>query len=481
MSYESQLKEEIKILNKLHCIRAVDSLYYLLQLLWEVIIKDEFIDNWHIPYLCEELEKISPNIIARKPKDYDLIINIPPGTSKSTIVTIMWDVWLWLQDPTLVIINSSYAAGLSTDHGILFGEIVNSEMFNDIFQPHFIKNFGENLSFKKNTERVITNNFGGSRIVTSTKGMITGKHAHLIKRDDPINPKEAESMAYRKSANHFNDRTLSSRRKQKESTVTVTVMQRLHEEDTTGNDLNKKDAKIKHICLPAEIAENINPPELKENYVNGLLDSKRLSINVLNDFKSILGGYGYAGQFMQNPSPEEGGIIKKNWFTFIEKAPEDIAWDLWLDTAFTDNKNNDPTGFLMVGDDMINGRIIIRNFESKWMGLPELIEYIPEFMKNNGGDLATMVYVEPKASGYDVINLLKKQINVTKIVGSLVQQGKMVRAHYASPFIQSSRVVLVRGNWNDAFIHELTAFPTAAHDEAIDLIGYSIKQYLRNE
>ena len=72
--------------------------------------------NWHIPYLCEELQKLSKYIVHREPKPYDLIVNIPPGTTKSTIVTIMWPVWLWTQDPTIRIITNSYSGGLSIEH-----------------------------------------------------------------------------------------------------------------------------------------------------------------------------------------------------------------------------------------------------------------------------------------------------------------------------------------------------------------------------
>ena len=293
---------------ELHRRKASKSMYYMLKLLWDVIIQDRFIDNWHIPYLCSELEKISDNIINREPKDYDLIINIPPGTSKSTIVTIMWDVWLWIKDPSLVIINSSYSAGLSSDHGIKFGTIIRSEFFLEIFQPYFKEVHGKELLLTKDTETIVTNNFGGGRIATSTGGTITGKHAHVIKWDDPLDPEQAESVTFRKKAERFIGRTLASRKKQKESTVTVGIMQRLNEDDPTGIELGKqKDGKrIKHICLPAELSTLVQPPELSKMYVNGLLDPVRLSAKILNDFRIDLGAYAYGGQFDQNPKPAEG-------------------------------------------------------------------------------------------------------------------------------------------------------------------------------
>ena len=89
-------------------------------------------------------------------------------------------------------------------------------------------------------------------------------------------------------------------------------MQRLHEQDPTGEMLSKRDKKIKHICLPAENKGNVLPPELADNYVGGLLDPVRLDAEVLAESKTDLGSFGYAGQFDQKPAPDEGGIFKRD-------------------------------------------------------------------------------------------------------------------------------------------------------------------------
>lgn len=80
-------------------------MFFFVKTFWSTIIKEEPVYNWHIPYLCKELQAIAQCIIERKPKPYDLIVNIPPGTTKSTIVTIIFPVWLWIKDPTIRIIT----------------------------------------------------------------------------------------------------------------------------------------------------------------------------------------------------------------------------------------------------------------------------------------------------------------------------------------------------------------------------------------
>ena len=123
---------------------------------------------------------------------------------------------------------------------------------------------------------------GGARYSTSTGGTITGKHAHVIINDDPVNPKQAESPAMRLQANDHT-KTLSSRKVDKKNTPMVTIMQRLHDDDVTGYLLKKKKDKIRHICLPAEVSERVNPPELKERYIDGLLDPVRIDREVIDE------------------------------------------------------------------------------------------------------------------------------------------------------------------------------------------------------
>ena len=66
---------------------------------WPAIEPDELVLNWHIEYLCNRLQKLFENWEKKKPAR-DLIINIPPGTSKSRICTIIFPVWCWTRKPS---------------------------------------------------------------------------------------------------------------------------------------------------------------------------------------------------------------------------------------------------------------------------------------------------------------------------------------------------------------------------------------------
>jgi len=312
-----------------------NSFFEFVQSFWSVVIKEVPQYNWHIPYLCEELQKLSVSIVNRDKKPYDLIINIPPGTTKSTIVTIMFPAWLWTQDPTLRIITNSYSAELSTEHAVKSRDIIQSDKYKSLFPEVVIR---RDKSGKENYENTAT----GARYTTSTGGTITGKHAHVIINDDPLNPKQAASDVQRKEANEHT-KTLSSRKVDKSKTPTITIMQRLHESDVTGYLIAKKGENIRHICLPAESNGDVRPESLRDNYINGLLDPVRLSREVLDEALVDLGSRGYAGQYGQSPVADGGNIIKNEWFQYISRADFERLRELepivfFAYRAFTDNK-----------------------------------------------------------------------------------------------------------------------------------------------
>ena len=457
--------------------KCVKDFFYFVQTFWDVIIQEEPTYNWHIPFLCRELQELSVSIVARQPKPYDLIINIPPGTTKSTIVTIMWPVWLWTQDATIRIITNSYSGGLSIEHAMKSKDILQSDKFKRLFPDIVIR---KDKSGKQNYE----NTKLGFRYATSTGATITGFHAHVIINDDPVNPKQAESEPMRIQANEHT-KTLSSRKVNKANTPTVTIMQRLHEEDVTGYLLKKKGENIRHICLPAEDSENVKPAELRKYYINGLLDPSRLGRSVLDEAKTDLGSRGYAGQYSQAPSVDGGNIIKENWFRRISFADfralrfkEPIHF--FLDTAY-DSRNrktdNDPSGIIAACK--IKNNIYITHANKVWKTFPELLRFLPEYMYANDYDqYQSTLRIEPKANGKSVCQQLEESTSLNVTYTPTPTDGKDVRLHAIAPKVECGRVYLVDGEWNEEFIDEVCGFPTKVHDEYVDLLGYAVNYFM---
>jgi predicted phage terminase large subunit-like protein len=124
-------------------------------------------------------------------------------------------------------------------------------------------------------------------------------------------------------------------------------------------------------------------------------------------------------------------------------------------------------------------RLYIRHAVSDYLEMPECLKFTEEYAINNQLQAQSRIYIEPKASGKSLTQLLNADtnLNAVEIESQLVREGKNARLQTAAPKIESGRVFLVEGSWNDEFRHQLTDFPVAEHDEYVDLIGYATDFY----
>lgn len=458
---------------------------YFVKEFWDVIIQDSLVWNWHMDVLCDEIQAVYERVIGnevqdpddpkkkiriRQPKFYDLIINIPPGTTKSTICTVMAPVWSWTRDASLRHITASYSYTLSTEHAVKSRDIIRSDKYRLYFPNVAIKLDEDNKTDYKTIN-------GGQRYASSITGSLTGTHGHIITIDDPLNPKQAASDAELETANTFFSSTLPTRKVDKAVTPTILIMQRLAINDPSGYLLAKGKDNIRKVCLPATLCGNVSPAEYKEKYIDGLLDPVRLNGAILKEMKVDLGSAEYAAQMDQDPVPPGGIILKRDWFQIVDRPiPIESVRHFQLDTAYTKDQENDPTAIVSYyreGSD-----IYITNAESNWFELPELLKWLPANVRNNGyKDNESMVRVEPKASGKSVVQQLKSDTDLNIVESEAPDKDKIVRAKTASPKIEAGRVKLHRGAWNESFITQCCSFPKAPHDDELDCLT----EIVRNE
>lgn len=285
---------------------------------WSIIVPEKLIWSWHMQLLCDEFQKVAERVFANLPKAYDEVVNISPGTSKSTIASIMLPAWAWTRMPSCRIISGSYQYSLATDLSRKSRDVIKSELYQKCFPGIDIREDQDSKGFFVNTK-------GGERYAIGTDGGVMGKHAHIIIIDDPLDPKQAASDADLKTANRWMEETLPSRKVDKRVTPTILIMQRLHEYDPSGSRLAKADkVPVRHICLPAELTDKVNPPELAAFYVDGLMDPVRLDRQVLAEAESQ-GDYSYAGQYLQDPIPRGGAMFDVTMLK-IGTPPPHFRW-----------------------------------------------------------------------------------------------------------------------------------------------------------
>lgn len=445
--------------------------YYFVQEFWSTIINENPVWNWHIKFLCDKLQSIALRVKNRLPAEYDwVIINVPPGSSKSTIITVFYPLWVWTVDYSQRFICGSYSSTVSEDLADKAKKVFVSEKYRAYFPG---------VGIRSDAKTKLENGHNAERYTTSTGSGITGIHAHQIIIDDPLNTQEANSEAERITANKWMTETLGSRKVDKKITVSILVMQRLHEEDPTGFLLDQPGLKIDHVCIPASLPKmevnNVQPIELRDYYVNDLFDAVRSDWGVLEAQRKTLGSYGYAGQYDQRPADLSGGIIKRSWFEVVDIYHADKTKRFQLDTAYTKNSDNDPSG--MISYFVENNNVYLTNWEDERLEFPKLCQWVVNQTAANGYNEKSIIRVEPKASGKSVVQQLSDTTKLNITESDNPEKDKVTRATSITAKLEAGRVKLVRGAWNQAFLDQVCTFPNAKHDEAVDCLV----EIVRNE
>lgn len=428
--------------------------------------------NWHHKYLCDELQKEAERIIEQRPKTRDIIINVPFRSTKSLLVTVLFPVWCWVKDPKLRFITASYSAELSIEHATRSRDVILSDWFQGLWGDIFHIKKDQNLKAR------YENNWLGVRRATSVGGTVTGQGGDFLIVDDPVSPQHAASQIERENANEWYRTTFYSRLNQANVGIRIIIMQRIHENDLSGFLLNSQNQlSYKHICIPATSdGAMIKPKNLKENYdEDGLFWSDRFSQKILDDYKQALGSYGYAGQLMQSPTPIDSGMIKHEWFNVDNFRVDDTSTvNFIIDPAYTANQKNDPSALLAYIYKDNKWQIIdCINVHKEF---PDLIRFIPQWVQKNGYTNRSRVYVEPKASGKSIVQTLIRGTGLNIREDKPPTKDKVARVQDISATLESGRVSILKGEWNEEFIDQLTKFPSAKHDDMVDCLVMAVNK-----
>lgn len=439
---------------------------------------EKFETNFHIQLLCDLYQEEVLRIIRKEEKGRDIIVNIPPRASKSLITSVFLLPWMWINDPTLPMISVSFDEDLS---------LLNAQYSKDIItNPEFQELYGDIFQIRRdqNSKGFFMNDKGGFRLSKTTGSNITGHKGAVIIVDDPQNPKTAESAVNRQSTIDYYTRSLYNRLTPINLGVRIIIMQRLHEDDLTGYLLKSNPDDYLHICLPATDSELVNPPEYRSHYKEGLLDPIRLSLKTLQGFRKTLGERGYSGQYDQSPAPLAGGILKKEWFDlinpmFLRREDDTTPIHFYIDGAFTEKTENDPTGIMAAF--MQDNYLYIVDFTEVWMDFPTLIKFIIEYVQRFQYSNKSRIVVEPKASGLSIVQQLRNVSKLNVVEGIPPKEDKVTRAHSISPTCEGRRVRLVDGTYAADFLEKISTFPNASHDEAVDLLVMAVSDQLFND
>jgi predicted phage terminase large subunit-like protein len=480
--YKKALQDPLSLLRKLND----KSLYNFIRCFWSEISQDEFKPNWHIQYLCQQLEIIAERVGTNQHKAYDLIINIPPGTTKTITCSIMFPVWCWTKWYWMRFITTSYSAALSLESAEYSRDLIRSDKFQMLYPELDIKqdkdtksNFRVVKKYQVSPGHAPRIDWGGNRYSTSVGGTLTGFHAHILIVDDPLNPHQAMSETELLNCNRWMEQTLPTRKTDKAVTPMVLIMQRLHEDDPSGHLLEKKKANVKHISLPGEILnykDQLKPIELEQYYEDGLLDTKRMSWDILKDLEADLGQYGYSGQVGQKPTPPGGGMFKVDHFQTIltMPAPVNVIQSVrYWDKAGTDAKEIKKGGkaCYTAGTKMnklASGKWVISDMKRGRWSSEEREQIIRETAEADGRDVEIGVEQEPGSGGKESAQGTIRNLAGYSVFAECPTGDKIFRADPYSVQVNNGNVMLLKGDWNYEFIKEHENFPFSTYKDQVD-------------
>ena len=290
-----------------------------------------FVGNWHSEHLAWQLERVRRGEIKR------LVINVPPRSGKSLIASVAWPMFLLGHDPSLRLICVSHTEELARKFNVDRRTVAQADWYRALFPK---------LRLDRARDLELTTTQRGVCFASGVGGAVLGKGADIIIIDDPIKALAAFSKAERRRVSEFYDGTLSTRLNSKLDGAIVLIMQRLHADDLTGHVLEHGEWEV--ASLPAIAGEDgvyalsDTPGDVHRAACGDLLQPLREPMSVLEAVRRAQGSMHFQAQYLQQPVPADGAVIRRAWLNTYEERPADfqrivVSWD----TASTKSEDSD--------------------------------------------------------------------------------------------------------------------------------------------
>ncbi|MCH9664664.1 MAG: phage terminase large subunit [Gammaproteobacteria bacterium] len=492
-------------LEALNYFEAENSLLGFIKLTWPILEPGrKFISGWHIEAVCEHLEAVTRGEIKR------LLINVPPGCMKSLTTDVFWPAWEWgpKRMPSLRYVSASYSENLTIRDNRRCRNLIVSEIYQKYWGDVFQLDSAQNSKTRYDTDKT------GFKIATSTGGLATGERGDRFITDDPHNIADGESEAKRNATLLWYTETVPTRINDPVESAFVTIMQRVHSGDVSGEIL-ARELGYEHLMIPMEfeperrcyvtiphpyMGKDIEPvdvvfndttnswtPVKDFNEADITEDSKfekrynadprtelgelmwkdRMPKEVIDRDRHVLGEYAYAGQYQQRPAPRGGGLFKKEDFEIIDIAPVGGQFVRGWDLAATKSL----TAAYTAGVKMQlapDGTIIIHNV-TRFRDEPEKVEKkVKNIAGQDGINVTQDIPQDPGAAGKTTKRAFTVALQGFDVRFSPETGDKETRAVPLSAQAEAGNVKLLRGKWNKDFLEEASTFPRGLYKDQID-------------
>lgn len=419
--------------------------------------------NWHLDAICYALDRVRKGEVKR------LIINLPPRSLKSMIVSVSMPAYLLGHNPSAKIVCVSYASELALDLARKSRALMETDFYRRAFPDTRLSSERDSAAEFMTTKR-------GHRIATSVGGTLTGRGGDIIIIDDFHKPDDALSDQRRNTALQWADSTLFTRLDDKRKGAIVIVMQRLHLFDLVGHVLDKGDWEV--LSLPAVADEEERVPisdnRLHLRRVGELLHPEREGQDVLDDLRRSMGANSFAAQYGQRPVPLEGNIFRRGTFKFYDCLPHSTvgrtvqSWDTAQSGVSTADYSvcttwrvYDQQYYLV---DLLRKRLTYP--ELKKAAITQAALHKPNH-----------VLIEDVGAGQSLRQdlVVERPPYCTNPIAIKPKMDKLARAAQHSATFEAGQVYFPKvAPWLDDLLMELMLFPSGRNDDQVD----SLTQFL---
>lgn len=455
-----------------------------------------FVKGWAIEAICEHLEAVAFGHIRR------LLINVPPGFTKSLMTDVFFPAWLWgpLNRPHLRFLCAAYSEHLTVRDNMRCRSIIVSDRYQNLWKNRF------RVSTDQFTKIKFANDKTGWKLATSVGGIGTGERADIVIVDDPNNPMEMESEPVRETTKMWFTEVLPDRLNNQQISSIIVIQQRTHEEDVSGIALSRE-MGYTHLMIPMrhdrsrhcvtvlgldEAGEEVTweDPRAEEGELAWL---ERFPPHIVDELERDKGPYAWASQYQQTPGPRGGSIIKMDyWQTWKEPNFPNFEYVIAsLDSAYTEKEINDPSALTIWGlfrDEGGNPKVMLIWAWEDWLNFHDLIERVTLTCikgphKSRFGDPSFPVdrlIIESKASGISVYQEIYRLIRGTGSLGiELVDPkkygDKVARVHGVVHLFTDQMIHAPDRAYADLVINQCAMFPHGARDDLVDSTSMALR------
>ena len=445
------LKLAMKLNEKTKQSKVHDSFLDFVKHVWP-----EFIEGKHHKRIADKFNKLAQGKIKR------LIINMPPRHTKSEFASFLLPSWMVGRKPDLKIIQTTHTTELAIRFGRKAKTLIDSPEYQQVFKTRLRED--SQAAGKWETEQ------GGEYYAAGVGSAITGRGADLLIIDDPHSEQDALNVTALERAYEWY--TSGPRQRLQPGGAIVVVMTRWNMKDLTGMLLKSqkelKSDKWEIIEFPAIMPSN--KPVWPEYWKLDELEGVKASLSVGK----------WNAQWMQNPTAEEGSLIKREWWRVWDKGyiPPLQHVIQSYDTAFLKKETADYSAITTWGvfypdEDSPANLILLDSFKDR-LEFPELRkEALEQYRYWN----PETVIVEAKASGMPLTYELRKMgipvINYTPSKG----QDKHARVNAVSPLFESGVIWAPDEKFAEEVIEECASFPYGDHDDLVDSTTQAVMRF----